>query len=156
MGSNLGNREQHLGRAIELLQNSEEIRALSSIYETEPWGFKEQPLFLNQCIHLTTDKNPIELLELINTIELEIGRTPTEQWKERVIDIDVLFYNNIFLETDEIKIPHPHLENRRFVLEPLIEIAPDIKHPMLNKTVQEMLVTCTDTSEVNIITPSYA
>ena len=109
------------------------------MYETEPWGIKDQPKFINMAIETETDKKPEELLRVLKEIEKEIGRTETTKWGSRVIDLDILFYDDLILKTQALEIPHPLLHERAFVLKPLCDIAPDKKHPVTGKTVKEMI-----------------
>ncbi|MBU4319949.1 MAG: 2-amino-4-hydroxy-6-hydroxymethyldihydropteridine diphosphokinase, partial [Nitrospinae bacterium] len=103
-----------------------------------PWGVKDQPKFINMAIEAETDKKPEELLRVLEEIEKEIGRTETVKWGPRVIDLDILFYDDLILKTQDLEIPHPLMHERAFVLKPLCEIAPDKRHPVTEKTVKEM------------------
>lgn len=139
IGSNLGNREDNCLRAIKTLMNKGIIvRRRSSLYETEPWGVKGQPFFINMAIEAETDLPPERLLWLIKEIEKEMGRTETYKWGPRIIDIDILLYNDLIYEAPDLKIPHPFMHEREFVLNPLSEIAPDKTHPVLRKTISEL------------------
>ena len=139
LGSNLGEREANLGKALALLSEKVTVADVSSIYETEPVGYEEQPLFLNLVCRITTNLPPEELLHLAKDIEAKMGRVPSGQINSpRPIDIDILFYNNKILETQNLIIPHPRLEDRAFVLIPLTEIAPDFAHPKLGKSIAEL------------------
>ncbi|MCX5718245.1 MAG: 2-amino-4-hydroxy-6-hydroxymethyldihydropteridine diphosphokinase [Nitrospirae bacterium] len=140
IGSNIGNREDNCQKAIKLIEkNGIAVRKQSSMYETEPWGIKDQPKFINMAIDVETDKKPEELLRILKEIEKEIGRTETTKWGPRVIDLDILFYDDLILKTDNLEIPHPLMHERDFVLKPLSEIAPDKRHPVTGKTVKKML-----------------
>jgi 2-amino-4-hydroxy-6-hydroxymethyldihydropteridine diphosphokinase len=140
IGSNLGDREENCAHAIKLLkENGITVKKQSSMHETEPWGVKDQPKFINMAVEVETDKKPEELLRVLKEIEKEIGRTETTKWGPRVIDLDILFYDDLILKTPVLEIPHPLLQERDFVLKPLSEIAPDKKHPVSGKTVKEML-----------------
>ena len=140
IGSNLGNREENCKQALRLLQaNSVLIKKQSSMYETEPWGIKDQPKFINMAVEAETDKEHEELLRILKEIEKEIGRTETVKWGPRVIDLDILFYDDLILKIPGLEIPHPLLHERAFVLKPLCEIATDKRHPVTAKTVKEML-----------------
>lgn len=140
IGSNLGDREKNCAEAVRLLHlNNVHVKKQSRMYETEPWGMKDQPKFINMAIEAETDKKPEELLGVLKEIEKKIGRAETTKWGPRVIDLDILFYDDIILKTDNLEIPHPLLHEREFVLKPLCEIAPDKKHPVTGKTVKEML-----------------
>ena len=140
IGSNLGDREENCRQAIKLIEkNGIAVRKQSRMYETEPWGIKDQPKFINMAIEVETDKKPEELLRILKEIEKEIGRKETTKWGPRVIDLDILFYDDLILKTEDLEIPHPLLHERDFVLKPLCEIAPEKKHPVTGKTVKEML-----------------
>lgn len=142
LGSNLGDRKKNItdatmicGSLIGTLEN------LSSLYETEPWGFSSPNLFMNAVICIETDKDPELCLAMIKAIEREMGRVclQKERYEDRIIDIDILFYGNQIVRTETLSIPHPHIEKRKFVLEPLAEIAPELIHPLTEMTVREML-----------------
>ncbi|MFZ3122129.1 MAG: 2-amino-4-hydroxy-6-hydroxymethyldihydropteridine diphosphokinase [Thermodesulfovibrionales bacterium] len=140
IGSNLGDREENCRQAIKLIEkNGIVVRKQSRMYETEPWGVKDQPKFINMAIEAETDKKPEELLRVLEETEKEIGRTETVKWGPRVIDLDILFYDDLILKTQDLEIPHPYMHERAFVLKPLCEIAPDKKHPVIKKTVKQML-----------------
>lgn len=139
LGSNLGEREENLCQALKLLSLKVNIDEVSSIYETEPVGYKEQPLFLNLACRITTNLPPDKLLHLAKEIETRMGRVPSEQINSpRLIDIDILFYNNKIMETENLTIPHPRLKDRAFVLIPLNEIAPGLAHPKLGKSIAQL------------------
>jgi len=139
IGSNLGDREENCRQAINLIEkNGIAVRKQSRMYETEPWGIKDQPKFINMAVEAETDKKPEKLLRILKEIEKEIGRTETTKWGPRVIDLDILFYDNLILKIPGLEIPHPLIQEREFVLKSLCEIAPDKKHPVTGKTVKEM------------------
>jgi 2-amino-4-hydroxy-6-hydroxymethyldihydropteridine diphosphokinase len=140
IGSNLGNKKSNCLHAIELLEKRGIIvKKRSSIHETEPWGVKDQPPFLNMAIEVETALKPEELLVLLKNVETEVGREKTYQWGPRIIDLDILLFNSIILNTDDLTIPHPYMHERDFVLRPLNEIAPGVKHPLLKLSVSELL-----------------
>jgi 2-amino-4-hydroxy-6-hydroxymethyldihydropteridine diphosphokinase len=144
LGSNMGNREQNLDRALELLSERLRIGKVSSIYETEPVDNIEQPRFLNLVCQVDTGLRPEALLALAKGIELKMGRQPGKPNSPRPIDIDLLFYGNQVIKTKELVIPHPRLTERAFVLIPLAEIAPKLVHPVNGKTVRKLLKAVTE------------
>ncbi len=136
LGSNLGDRLQQLRGAVAALEKAGvSLPALSPVYETAPWGHTDQPPFLNMAAAARTNLPPLELLRLLKQIERELGRQPAERWGPRLIDIDLLFYDDQVVEEDELVVPHPRLHERAFVLVPLAEIAPDFRHPRLGAPV---------------------
>jgi len=140
IGSNLGDREEHCLKAIRLFsEKGILVTRRSSMYETEPWGVKDQPKFLNMAIEGETGLTPAGLLEVLKMTEDEVGRTKTYRWGPRVIDLDILLYDDLVISTPELTIPHPRMHEREFVLRPLAEIAPEKIHPMLEKTMRELL-----------------
>lgn len=139
IGSNLGDRKGNLQKAIAGLQRNLQVKQISKIYETQPWGFTDQPAFLNQALSAETEFEPFELLAEIKAIEKEVGRTPTFRYGPRVIDIDILFYDDLILNEEALTIPHPMLAERAFVLVPLDEIAPQFIHPLLQQTIHELV-----------------
>ena len=138
LGSNLGEREENLCQALTLLSRKVSLEEVSSVYETEPVGYKEQPLFLNLVCRVTTRLRPEELLHLAKEIEARMGRIPSFPNAPRPIDIDILFYDNKIVKTQNLIIPHPRLQERAFVLIPLAEIAPDLVHPEMEKSIAEL------------------
>jgi 2-amino-4-hydroxy-6-hydroxymethyldihydropteridine diphosphokinase len=140
LGSNLGDRTAHLARAVALLEASDiRVARASSIYETEPRDVPDQPWFLNQVIEAQTTLYPRQLLARTQKIEREMGRTRTVDKGPRVMDIDILLYGESKVLTEALEIPHPRIADRRFVLEPLHELAPELRHPVTRKTIREML-----------------
>ena len=150
LGSNLGNRMDYLKKAREMIHaDVGNVIEASSVYETEPWGFRHEIQFLNQCIVVETPLPETEVLQKIQAIEKTLGRKDVAlHYAARVIDIDILFYNDEVIETDELTIPHRSLHLRRFVLVPLDEIAPGHVHPVLRQSVSELLYRCGDQSSV--------
>ncbi|MFD0749983.1 2-amino-4-hydroxy-6-hydroxymethyldihydropteridine diphosphokinase [Mucilaginibacter calamicampi] len=145
LGSNLGDRQLLLQTAI--AQISERVGAVlqtSALYETQAWGKTGEPDYLNQVVFLKTGLTAINVLNEILAIETGMGRKRYEKWGSRLIDIDILFYNDEIIKQDALEIPHPELQNRRFTLEPLAEIAPGLVHPVLNKTMLELKNQLTD------------
>jgi 2-amino-4-hydroxy-6-hydroxymethyldihydropteridine diphosphokinase len=142
IGANLGDRKASCLRSIEILKEKGiVIRKISSLYETEPWGVEDQPKFLNMAIEIETGLAPEYLLALLKDIEKEIGREHTSRWGPRTIDLDILLFNDLIIDREDLTIPHPHMHERDFVLRPLFEIAPDIKHPVLQVTIRELVQT---------------
>lgn len=140
IGSNLGNREENCRNAVKLLiQNGIKVTRMSSQIETEPWGVTDQPKFINMAVTAETDKNPSALLHILKNLETEIGRRDEIRWGPRIIDLDILMYNDQVIKTAELEIPHPEMCERAFVLKPLAEIAPNVQHPVLRKSIQELL-----------------
>lgn len=139
MGTNLGDRQQNLQRAVDGLAAGMTITAVSQLYETPPWGVDEQPAFFNMCLAANTMQTPDQLLPFIKNLEKKIGRTPTYHWGPRLIDIDILFYNNDIIIEPDLTVPHLHMANRAFVLAPLADIALDFLHPQTGKSVKQML-----------------
>ena len=143
LGSNLGDRQQNIRHAVERLEEAGlRVVQSSSVYETEPQDRRDQPWFLNTAIQVETRLFPKQLLALIHKIERELGRKRTLSKGPRVIDIDILLYGNFVIESAELQIPHARLAERRFVLEPLQEITPGLRHPITKKTVGDMLTHC--------------
>ena len=151
-GGNLGDRMQYLARAAAAIQETcGSIVRQSAIYETQAWGIKEQAAFLNQVMEIKTSMTAGELLKIVLKIEESLGRVRTRKYGPRSIDIDILFFNKAVINTPLLTVPHPQLQNRRFVLEPLNEIAPNLMHPVLLKTIHQLLADCTDPLTVNKI-----
>lgn len=123
----------------------------SSLYRSEPFGYKDQPWFLNMVIKAKTDLKPVELLKVVKEMEKEIGRKKGKKWGPRVIDIDILLYGDEIIDEADLKIPHAFMHMRRFVLEPLYEIARSLRHPKSGKSVKDLLKECKDASIVNIL-----
>lgn len=142
LGTNLGNRTGNLRAAIQSLPPTVIVRQASPVYETPPWGMTDQPAFLNMVLQGETHLSPLELLAYLKNLETELGRTPAVRWGPRLIDMDILFYDNLVLRVPGLTIPHPHLQERAFVLVPLMDIAPDLVHPVLGKSIKDLLAEC--------------
>ena len=144
-GGNMGDRDENLAIAREWLEaDCGKIMNASSIYETAAWGKTDQPAFLNQALEIHTSLNARQLIRHILKVEKKMGRIRKEKYDPRLIDIDILLFNNEIHKTPFLKIPHPEMQNRRFVLVPLAEIAPAIIHPLLKKSITELLNDCLD------------
>ena len=149
LGSNLGNRQENLQLAYQLIQEQiGDITDESSIYETAAWGLIEQNAFLNQVLKVNTQYQATVVLKKVLDIELSMGRVREIKWGARMIDIDILYYNNDIIEVNNLVIPHPFIQDRRFVLVPLCEIASDLVHPKLKQTNKQLLEKCVDSSKV--------
>ena len=153
LGSNKGDRERFIREAVKKLKNFPGIEVLkcSSLYETTPYGNEEQDNFLNLVIRINSEHEPEYLLEIIKNIEEEMGRQTTERWGPREIDIDILFYDNVIVNKENLTIPHEDLTKRGFVLYPLNEIAPELIHPVYDKRISELLSTDLEKTIIGII-----
>ena len=142
LGTNIGNKRRNMITAAALLaERVGDVLALSGFYETEPWGFQSENTFLNAALQLDTSLSPLELLKATQEIEIEMGRTQKSNgaYQDRIIDIDILLYDNLVLQTPELTLPHPLMHERLFVMEPLAEIAPNVIHPVFKKPVISLL-----------------
>jgi 2-amino-4-hydroxy-6-hydroxymethyldihydropteridine diphosphokinase len=155
LGTNLGDREENLKKAIEnIIMSAGEVISLSGIYVTEPWGFRSEDHFLNMVIRIKTSLKPIDLLKRLLKIEMQMGRVRgSEKYSSRIIDIDILLYENETINKPYLKIPHPRIQERKFVLVPLCDIAAEKIHPVLKKTFKILLEECNDESIVKRINP---
>jgi len=153
IGGNLGNRKENLSKAVSLInEQCGPLTGSSSIYETEAWGNTDQPSFLNQALEISTSLNARQLMRKVLKIEEEMGRVRKEKLGPRIIDIDILLFENEIHDLRFLKIPHPEMQNRRFVLVPLAEINSTLQHPVLKKSIAELLEECPDNLEVKKIT----
>lgn len=149
IGSNVGDRLELVRTAAALIHKKiGKIARKSRLYETQPWGNTAQDSYLNQVLMINTMYDPRDLLEEISLIEKELGRERKEKWGPRTIDIDILFYGKRIVRDKGLEIPHPEIQNRMFVLAPLIEIAPDLEHPVLKQPIDMLFMECRDLSEV--------
>lgn len=138
-GSNIGDRYETVYKAFKLLEeNQMKIVKKSKIYETEPYGYKEQPPFINGVILVETHLSCREVLERLLSIEKQLGRERIIRWGPRTIDLDIIFYNNEVYNEEDLKVPHPDMQNREFVLKPLCDIDPDFIHPVLKKSIRDI------------------
>lgn len=142
IGSNIGDRRGNCLKAVTLLeQHGQTLLKSSSLYETEPWGVKDQPRFINMVVELETELSPSGLLSLLKKIEKDMGRVYSGRWGPRLIDLDILLYEELIVDEEELRIPHPRMHERVFVLEPLAEICPQKVHPVLLQRVDVLLRT---------------
>lgn len=150
LGSNLGDSLQQLATAIKLIGNEvelTEVRRLSPVYRTQAWGNTEQPDFLNMAVELRTALPAAELMQALLAVERKMGRERLEKWGPRTIDIDLLFYRHETIEVPQLRVPHPLLHQRRFVLLPMNDLSPEFIHPVLGKSIAQLLADCPDQSE---------
>ena len=150
LGTNTGKRMEMLEEAGKRLELIGRVEHLSSIYETAPWGNTDQPAFLNQVVVLNTDLSAQTLMQSLLAIEEAMGRQRIMKWEPRIIDIDLLFYNDHVINEDHLIVPHPLLHVRKFTLAPLNELMPAYVHPVLMKSMHELYITCNDDSEVHV------
>ncbi len=139
LGTNLGNRLANLRAAIAAFVPEIVVTAESHVYETPPWGYEDQPAFLNMVVKAETGLGPESLLKNLKQLEVELGREQNFRWGPRLIDLDILFYDNMVIDTPPLVIPHPRLHERAFVLVPLADVAPDLIHPIFQKSVSQLL-----------------
>ncbi len=150
LGANLGEPQKQLELAEkEIRQRVGQIQRASNVYESVAWGVTEQPNFLNQVIEVTTELDALQTLDLIQSIEKDLGRVRLTKWGARIIDIDILYFNEEIIEVERLIVPHPYIQDRRFTLVPLNELAPDFIHPKLQQSNHALLSACLDTLEVH-------
>ncbi len=152
IGSNIGDREVLMAEAVRLIsERCGIVAAKSSLYETVPWGFDSDEMFLNQIVEIKTELEPAAFLKNILQIECELGRkrtTPRAGYDSRPIDIDIIYFSDLVINTSDLTVPHPRMQMRRFVLVPLAEILPDFVHPLFRKNTVELLKSCSDASMI--------
>jgi len=148
VGSNVGERKDNCRKAIELLEETGRVLSISSLYHSEPVGYKEQEDFINAVVSIETDLSAMELLDACHVIEGRLGRKRTLRWGPRTIDLDILLYGDQIMNQPHLIIPHPLMATRKFVLAPLAEIAPEVMHPVLQKTARQLLRELKDASRV--------
>jgi 2-amino-4-hydroxy-6-hydroxymethyldihydropteridine diphosphokinase len=149
VGSNVGNRKGNIAKALDLIKDSSRVIKLSDIYETEAWGRTDQPSFYNQACIISTNYEPEALLQVLKHIEVKCGRKLTlERFMPRTIDIDILFYDDLIFSSGSLIVPHPLIHERKFVLIPLVQIAPCFVHPVLGRTILQLLQRCNDELKV--------
>jgi 2-amino-4-hydroxy-6-hydroxymethyldihydropteridine diphosphokinase len=150
LGSNIGDRQRYLSVAVAEMKKLRDTTVIwtSSVYETDPVGKTDQPKFLNAVVELETGLPPAELFHEVKSVEERMGRSPGERWSPREIDIDILIYDGLAVETERLTVPHPDLGKRKFVLVPLCEIAPDLVHPVNGMTMEELLAACREPGRV--------
>lgn len=145
LGTNQGERAINLAEAkTKISRELGPIITSSSIYKTAAWGIENQPDFYNQVIIVATEYNPLQILTILQHIEKQLGRIRVEKWGPRIIDIDILFFNDAILDLPSLKIPHPEIHNRMFTLKPLVEIAGDFIHPILHESLDQLMHACAD------------
>ena len=155
LGGNMGDRQENLNQALKLLTRYGVVLCrASSVYETEPWGMQDSQFFLNMAINVQFEGSPHQLLELCLTVEQQMGRVRNKnKYSSRIIDIDILFFNNEIISTSNLEVPHPRIRQRKFVLVPMVEINPDHVHPVYHQSVVKLLEVCEDKSVVRRCIP---
>ncbi|MCA0362958.1 MAG: 2-amino-4-hydroxy-6-hydroxymethyldihydropteridine diphosphokinase [Bacteroidetes bacterium] len=152
LGTNLGDKNSNLEEAIKQIESEiGRLKKKSSVYETQAWGVENQDNYYNMAVEIETNLWPFKILELILAIEKNMGRVRSQKWESRIIDIDILFFNAVSISSENLTIPHPYIQKRRFVLEPLCEISPDYFHPKFRKSVAKLLEECPDKSWIERI-----
>lgn len=151
LGSNQGNRNQNLQDAIRALDQRVMVLDRSAIYQTKAWGIEHQPHFFNQVLKVQTELSPDDLLKVAQAIENGLGRQREIRWGPRSIDLDILMYGNLVYNHESLQIPHPGIAHRNFVLTGMMDLAPNLRHPVLGKTIRELYLQCLDTLDVLLI-----
>ena len=151
IGSNLGDRKKHLIDAINLLHSYAAVEAIAPLYETSAYGMTDQPSFLNSALRIKTKQKPEELLATLKEIEKKVGRKKRVRWGPREIDLDIIFFDDLILNSPDLFIPHPDFHNRRFVLKPLRDLDPDFISPSHRKSISELLTICHDLTNIELI-----
>ena len=151
LGSNIGDRLDNLDQSIKIItERIGNVLEKSSVYESTPWGVENQRNFLNQVIFVKSNFDTYTILDLVLQIEKDMGRIRIEKWGERIIDIDILFIGDLIIESENLCVPHEFIAKRKFVLQPMCEIAHSFIHPKLNKTISQLLEECIDDEKVNV------
>ena len=153
LGTNLADRRANLQAAMDALPPTVKVLQASSLYQTAPWGLADQPAFLNMVLRGETRLSPAQLLNFLKRLEVKLGRLPSVRWGPRLIDMDILFYDDRVIHTPRLAIPHPRLHERGFVLVPLADIAPDFVHPVLKKTIRDLMASV-DREGVSLYEPA--
>ena len=149
IGGNVGDRAANLQTALKRISETcGTITSTSSLYETAAWGNTNQPSFYNQAVVVTTPLSPVALMDQLLEIELEMGRIRTQKYGPRTIDLDILMIDELVISSEKLTIPHPQMQNRRFALLPLVEVAPTLTHPLLDQSIEDLLQNCPDTLDV--------
>jgi 2-amino-4-hydroxy-6-hydroxymethyldihydropteridine diphosphokinase len=154
LGSNIGNRVENIIKTINFIAQKYNVTSKSSLYTSEPWGYNSSSQFVNSVICIETKEDPITLFHFLKNTEIKFGRiqNKTEQYEDRIIDLDILFVGDLIVKNEFLTIPHKEIQNRKFVLVPLDEIEPNLNHPILNTTVNKLLEKCSDTSFMEQLT----
>jgi 2-amino-4-hydroxy-6-hydroxymethyldihydropteridine diphosphokinase len=150
LGSNLGDRLANLKQAIAAIASFSKILQQSNIYQTAAWGNTDQADFLNQAIEIQTQQTAENLMHALLAIESQMGRVRLQKWEPRIIDLDIIFYESEIHTTDFIQIPHPEMQNRAFVLKPLLDLIPNFEHPILKQSISQLWEKCPDQLEVSL------
>ena len=152
LGTNMGDKNNNLRKAIDMLaKQAGTVDKMSSVYKTAPWGVTDQPEFYNMVVSIWSEMTPQQLLQTVLEIENKLGRIRKRKMGERIIDIDILLFENIIIDDQDLRVPHPYMHQRNFVLVPFNEIAPQIVHPVLKKSIHELLITSTDELQISKI-----